>query len=89
MINWKFWKKKAKCEFCGLDMVDEKTMTCIVNEITLNDDMVYKRDSTYYDDGDRCHDCNIVNEKGNFHHKNCDVEKCPKCGEQLLGCGHW
>lgn len=32
-----------------------------------------------------CHDCNVVT--GQLHHVGCDMEQCPKCGDQLLGCG--
>jgi hypothetical protein len=32
-----------------------------------------------------CHDCGVV--KGQYHAENCDVEECPKCRGQLLGCG--
>ena len=32
-----------------------------------------------------CHDCGVV--KGQYHAKNCDVEECPRCHNQLLGCG--
>jgi hypothetical protein len=45
------------------------------------------RDSEDFDYNERCHDCNIVNKKGNFHHLGCDVERCPKCGNQLISCG--
>lgn len=31
-----------------------------------------------------CHDCNAV--YGEFHHPGCDVEECPWCGKQALGC---
>ena len=31
-----------------------------------------------------CHDCGAI--KGQFHCDGCDVEQCPKCGNQLLGC---
>jgi HEPN domain-containing protein len=34
-----------------------------------------------------CHDCGVV--KGQFHVENCDVEECPKCHQQLLGCECW
>jgi hypothetical protein len=32
-----------------------------------------------------CHDCGVI--KGQYHAVNCDVEECPRCGHQLLGCG--
>ena len=36
------------------------------------------------DDGP-CHDCAVV--KGQFHVPFlCDVERCPACGEQVIGC---
>lgn len=31
-----------------------------------------------------CHDCNAP--VGGLHHDHCDMEKCPKCFMQLLGC---
>ena len=33
---------------------------------------------------DTCHDCGCL--KGQFHTDGCDVEDCPVCGEQFLGC---
>jgi hypothetical protein len=32
-----------------------------------------------------CHDCFAL--RGQYHCEGCDVEECPKCGGQLLGCG--
>lgn len=31
-----------------------------------------------------CHDCGAIN--GQFHVAGCDVEQCPKCGGQSIGC---
>lgn len=35
-------------------------------------------------DGGRCHDCGA--KVGQYHHPGCDVEECPGCGGQLIGC---
>ena len=32
----------------------------------------------------RCPDCGC--KFGELHHYSCDVERCPRCGNQLLGC---
>src|SRR5579863_8462827 len=37
------------------------------------------------DDGYPCGDCAVA--PGQFHVWGCDVERCPACGDQLLGCG--
>jgi hypothetical protein len=34
-----------------------------------------------------CHDCGVL--KGQFHADGCDMEECPRCHSQLLGCGCW
>jgi hypothetical protein len=32
-----------------------------------------------------CHDCGAI--RGQFHCDGCDVEQCPRCKGQALGCG--
>jgi rRNA maturation endonuclease Nob1 len=34
--------------------------------------------------GKRCHDCGAM--YGQPHHYGCDVERCPICGNQMIGC---
>lgn len=36
-------------------------------------------------DAGRCHDCNA--RLSQIHHIGCDIERCPKCGGQLISCG--
>lgn len=48
---------------------------------------IVKRDTSYFDVGIHCHDCGIKNKAGNIHHFGCDMERCPKCGGQLITCG--
>jgi len=35
-------------------------------------------------EGRNCHDCNVA--PGQPHHMGCDVERCPGCGLQFIGC---
>ncbi len=71
------------CNVCNQEM--SKAESCINKKIEINGEF-FDRDCNYFDYRERCHDCNIVNAKGNFHHLGCDVERCPKCGFQLIGC---
>jgi len=78
----------AKCEICGRVMLTADG--CSVSHLII-DGKRYKRIRAgayndfdpYMEPNDRCHDCGA--KAGHFHHWNCDAEKCPKCGEQLIG----
>jgi hypothetical protein len=75
------------CVECGEDM--DRVHSCSGVAVVLNGD-VYAR-VRYGDEvlarglelGD-CHDCNA--RPGGYHHAFCDVEQCPRCGEQFIGC---
>ena len=78
-------RKIIKCSDCKKEMMSSKVETCIFEKIILNG-KIYKRNTTQFDVNKRCHDCNIVNKKGNVHHFCCDMERCPRCKGQLLSC---
>mgnify|MGYP001611664044 CR=1 FL=1 len=84
----------AKCSDCGLEMLEATSCTATHLVFTPRQPLegktaatIYPRDTTYYDSGPRCHDCGIVNTPCHVHHYECDIERCPKCGGQLLSCG--
>jgi hypothetical protein len=74
-----------KCDICNEEMLEKNICTCGNPYININNKL-YFRDTNYYDDNERCHDCGILNKKGNVHHWNCDIERCPSCKKQLIGC---
>ena len=77
------------CKACGKDM--NASAGCNCGEIFV-DGIKYDRIKVAAENdlfgkkpkGFRCHDCN--SEAGHFHHWNCDAERCPSCGLQLLSC---
>jgi hypothetical protein len=79
---------RATCDHCAQAMNDG--VGCTVAEFTDFADGIV-RDRVPFDgvrlakaDG-TCHDCGVV--AGQFHHPGCDVEKCPRCGWQVISCG--
>jgi len=84
----------AICKDCKADTFDVET--CDVPYILIGEH-VYQRDRSHYEHekceaafsthASRCRDCNIVNGHGHIHHFGCEIERCPKCGGQLISCG--
>ena len=80
----------AKCKDCGKEMHGSKTCDKRRFSYILLDGEVYLRNirNPYTDAprGWRC-DCGIPAREGALHHYGCDIERCPKCGGQLISCG--
>jgi hypothetical protein len=81
----------AKCNYCKQEMLDDNVNSCLFSKVKIKGkvyDRIDVRDSDieYGLVGKRCHDCNILVGKGNYHHYGCDMETCPVCGEQFGFC---
>ena len=78
----------AICEACRGDMKD--VATCVEVPVETVDGALppiaygSEEDDWGAASGVRCHDCFV--EPGGFHHPGCDVERCPRCGDQLISC---
>lgn len=70
------------CKYCNQEMTVAESCPTFPFEWIGGE--VFER-VTFHDENKRCHDCGIVNGV-NLHHPGCDVEECPKCGGQVIGC---
>lgn len=77
----------VRCTYCYKDMKSKETIECRDSRYITLKDREYERNTTYFNINERCHDCNILNKKGNLHHFGCDIERCPRCKGQLISCG--
>ena len=71
----------ATCMDCNLEMTT--ALGCTVAEVTIEGEPHGRDRST----DARCGDCGA--KCGGFHHLGCDLERCPRCGAQLISCGCW
>ena len=74
------------CSDCEQDM--ETADSCTFKYIIGADGKYYERSREHFGEpSGRCGDCGIKH--GGIHHYGCDVERCPKCGGQLITCDCW
>lgn len=76
MARWNVCHQEVTTESCPTD-------TMAIERV------IYTRDSTTSDEGGRGYDCHMKNGGGSIPHLPCAIEWYPKCGGQLMKCGHY
>jgi len=72
----------AICNGCKREMLETDGCDCLPFKFP---EGVIQPIKNKGEDGERCHDCNC--KIGEYHHPGCDMERCPKCGGQVISCG--
>jgi len=76
----------AICPDCKLEMLDPATVDCPANHTVEFPDGTVLPSVPYTHEYPHalCHDCYVA--VGHYHHPGCDMERCPCCHGQLIGC---
>lgn len=78
----------AVCTFCELEMTSARS--CVIDGIIIDGERFalapYRGPSGRRVAGsaDRCGDCGVA--RGGLHHPGCDLQRCPRCRDQLISC---
>lgn len=86
------YKTAIDCALCGLNFGKATANTCILHKLVefpdgeIMEPIRYgdPREGCFAEHSERCHDCNVA--VGGIHHRGCDVERCPRCFVQIIGC---
>lgn len=72
------------CTYCNQEMLTAQG--CSPDALHRDGKPVARHRRTARDPGgERCGDCGVA--VGALHHPGCDLERCPFCGGQAIGCG--
>ncbi len=85
----------AECKSCHNDMLAVRSCSrnnwlALGKDVRTGDPRTwptvpYINPATFGDENPNCHDCGV--QIGARHHPGCDMERCPRCGGQLISCG--
>lgn len=67
------------CEYCNQEMTSNVGCTLVRYDGEDEDRIPFPEDNDH-----NCHDCGAP--PGTLHHPGCDMERCPSCGCQAIGC---
>ncbi len=87
--EWYYSEIGALCKECKRGMIESDGCGLFgipMKDGSTGDPIKYGKElrADWGRDGGRCHDCGA--RPGHYHHPGCDVEECPGCGGQLIGC---
>ena len=77
----------ALCGYCDQEMLlaDGCSTAAIVIDGVSYEPVRYGSERGWGRLSGRCGDCNVA--RGAVHHHGCDIERCPRCGDQSISCG--